>query len=150
MLGHSVNSDNGQDNGLYFRLINNLIVNANFFFTSLLFIINFLFLTLLIYLTNYRQKLFRSFAKCLTVFMNSDLMIIIIKIKRQKFRGKILFTLIITWILIRFFKEIFSNNIHLDQVIVDTSSIIKTEEDIFKSKRLLCWLRGEKDIFFFR
>lgn len=124
------------------NLLNKFII-SNFIITSILFTINLIFLIFLFGI-NLNFNLSRTFKKCLTILFNIEMLMDFNLGKR------IIFLLFLNILLIRFFQEMTSNCIQFNQVIVDTDHIVKTKDEIFTTKKRMCWLNGEKDIYLFQ
>lgn len=71
--------------------------------------------------------------------------------KRAKYFFKSLLLLYLCHeIVFEFFEVLILNSISTDNVIADTSELIQNLNDIWKTRRVLCWMRGEIESFLVR
>lgn len=134
MLSHVYQMGDNKVNGSLF----NKFILWNFLITSAIFAINVLLLICLLGLFG-RFSLIRSLKKCFAIFFNLETAM------QLRLGKRVIFLLFLAVLLMRFFELMLSNSMQLTQIIVDSSRILKTDDDVLLTQRRICWLVGEKD-----
>lgn len=136
MLSHVYAMSDNTVNGSLF----NKFILWNFLITVAILAANLLLLICLLGLWRCsRFSLIKSLKKCFAIFFHLNMAM------QLKLGARTIFLLFLTVLLVRFFEVMISNSMQLIQIIVDSSKILKTDEDVLQTQRRICWLAGEKD-----
>lgn len=116
-------------------------------YSSLSLIIS--FLIIIIYVFVFQRDLSISITERLVIIY--DMLLFFLKLSnRIYFFNFIIYLFLAYKIVFEFFKILSFNSIKTNNVLVDTSDLIQTVDDIFKTPKYVCWMFGEIDPYLFQ